>query len=120
VARRPLRKKLTYRDRTGRDAAFHAEHWKDFVWEAGPWIVAATGPWGTMQVWAATQQEGRRVLAHAAVAGGWDLSQPGVQWNTCYATGGRNGKPGRMRVKRSPLGMEVTKRAGPSGFPSLA
>jgi hypothetical protein len=116
VSARPLRKKLTYRDITGRSQAEHAAIWKGFVFQAGPVIVAAHGPWGTMQVWAATEAEGRRVIAFAASAGGWNLEAAGVDWSIAMASGGRNGRTGRMKVKESPLGIEVTKRSGPSGF----
>ena len=116
---RLLRKKLSYRDRTGRSREFHANHWRGFEFQAGPWIVAATGPWGTMQVWAASPIEGRRVLQHAADAGGWDLRQDGTVWHVVMSASGRNGRSGLMRTKTTPLGTEVTKRPGPGGFPSI-
>jgi hypothetical protein len=119
VSSRPLRKKLTYRDNSGRSQAEHAALWAGFSWQAGPVIVAAHGPWGTIQCWAATEAEGRRVIAFAASAGGWNLEAPGVEWSIATTSGGRNGRTGRMVVKETPLGVEVTKRAGPSGFPSI-
>jgi len=115
----PLRKKFTYRDNSGRSQAEHAAIWQGFEWQAGPVIVKAWGPWGQMQVWAATEAEGRRVIAFAASAGGWNLEAPGVEWAIGMASGGRNGRTGRMVVKETPLGIEVTKRAGPSGWPVL-
>lgn len=119
MSARPLRKKLTYRDITGRSQAEHAAIWRGFVWQAGPVIVKAEGPWGQMQVWAATEAEGRRVIAFAASAGGWNLEAPGVEWSVAVASGGRNGRTGRMVVKETTLGIEVTKRMGPSGFPEI-
>lgn len=119
MSARPLRKKLTYRDNSGRTQAQHAAIWKGFVWQAGPVMVKADGPWGQMQVWAATEAEGRRVISFAASAGGWNLETPGVEWSVSIASGGRNGRTGRMQVKESFLGIEVTKRPGPSGFTSI-
>jgi len=119
VSKRPLRKKLTYRDRTGKTQAEHAAHWRGFVWQAGPVVVSCIGRWGEMQVWAASEGEGRRVIAHAAAAGGWNLLDKDVIWEVAVARSGRNGKTGRMVTKETPLGVEVTKREGPSGFPSI-
>lgn len=116
---RPLRKKLTYRDRTGKTQAEHAAIWRGFVWQAGPVVVSVTGPWGEIQVWAVSELEGRRVCAFAVEAGGWDITVPGVVWEVGVARGGRNGRTGRMVVKETPLGVEVTKRTGPNGFPSI-
>jgi hypothetical protein len=119
MSRRLLRKKFTYRDRTGRSQEWHANHWRNFQWQAGPVIVAVSGPWGTMQVWASSESEGRRVLEHAAAAGGWVLRGEGVTWYVCRSSSGRNGREGLMATKGTPLGIEVSKRPGPSGFPSL-
>jgi hypothetical protein len=119
VGSRPLRKKLTYRDRTGKTQAQHAAIWRGFVFQAGPVVVSLTGPWGEIQVWAASEGEGRRVCSFAAAAGGWDAADPGAEWDVGVAGGGRNGRTGRMVVKETPLGIEVTKRSGPSGFPSI-
>lgn len=99
--------------------AGHAAHWQGFTWSAGPVVVKAYGPWGQMQVWASTEAEGKRVIAHAASAGGWNLEAPEVEWVVATADGGRNGRSGLMRTKETPLGIEVTKRDGPSGFPSI-
>jgi len=116
--RRPLRKKLTYRDNSGSSQLAHALHWRDFTWEAGPVIVAVQGPFGCMQVWAASEAEGRRVINHAAAIAEWDvINSPDVEWEVGQASGGRNGKTGTMRTKETPVGIEVTKRDGPSGPP---
>jgi hypothetical protein len=72
-----------------------------------------------MQCWAASEQEGRRVLTFAAEAGGWDVTAKGVVWEVAVSSSSRNGRTGRMVVKETPLGIEVTKRQGPSGFPSI-
>ena len=119
MSRKPLKKKFSYRDSSGMNREGHAAHWQGFSWRSGPVVVKALGPWGQMQVWASSETEGRRVIAHAASAGGWDLSDPGVEWRIGDASGGRNGRSGLMRTKETPLGIEVTKRDGPSGFPTI-
>lgn len=119
MSARPLRKKLTYRDNSGRTQEQHAAIWKGFVWQAGPVIVQADGPWGRMRCWAASEAEGRRVIGKAASAGGWNLDVPGVEWLIAMSSNNRNGRTGRMVTKETPLGIEVTKRAGSSGFPSI-
>ena len=116
---RPLRKKFSYRDNTGASQSAHAQHWQGFTWQAGSVVVRAYGPFGQMQVWAVNAAEGRRVIGHAAAIGGWDLTSPDVSWEIGAARGGRNGRTGTMRTKATPLGIEVTKRGGPSGFPSI-
>ena len=119
MSARPLRKKLTYRDNSGRSQAEHAALWRGFVWQAGPVIVQADGPWGRIRCWAASEAEGRRVVSFAASAGGWDVGAPGVEWLIALSSNDRNGRTGRMVTKETPLGIEVTKREGSSGFPSI-
>jgi len=119
MSSRPLRKKFSYRDTTGKSQAEHATHWQGFTWDAGPVVVHCYGPWGEMQVWAASEAEGRRVIEHAAAIGGLDLTAAGVEWEVMVSQSSRNGRSGRMQTKATTLGIEVTKRAGPSGFPSI-
>ena len=112
----PLTKVFRYRDTTGRPASFHADHWRGFEWEAGPVIVAAVGPWGTMQVWAISESEGRRVIAHAAAAAGLNLSgSDGAEWIVTAPNDPRYGRTGRVRTWESPRGLKVSKRDGPRG-----
>lgn len=117
---RPLLKKFNYRDQSGMSQAGHAAHWRGFTWQAGQVIVKAEGPWGQMQVWASSQSEGARVIAHGAAAGGWDLSAPEVEWTVAECSDSRYGRSATMQTKETPLGVEVTKRNGPSGFPVLS
>jgi hypothetical protein len=118
--RRPLTKRLTYRDRTGRSAEWHAAHWADFEWDAGPIVVSVVGPWGEVQVWATSESEGQRVARHALTAGGWDPdSEPSTEWLAAPSGGTRNGQAGRMVLWVSPDGARVSKRRGPSGSPDL-
>ena len=119
MAPRPLIKRLTYPDISGRSQAAHAAHWAGFQWQAGPVVCSCHGPWGEVQCWAASEQEGRRVLLHALTFGGWNPDGDGVEWLFAVARGARNGRSAAMRTKATPLGVEVTMRSGPSGFPVI-
>jgi hypothetical protein len=115
---RPLRKLLRYRDRSGRPASFHADHWRDFMWQSGPVIVVAFGDWGQMKVWAASEAEGRRVIGHAAAAAGISLSgSGGAEWLVATSSDPRFGKVGTMKTWDTPRGLRVSKRPGPGGAP---
>ncbi len=117
---RLLEKRLTYRDRTGGSVADHVAHWDGFQWQAGPVMVFAYGQFGQIQVWAASEAEGRRVVLHALAAGGWaDDPAEGVEWEVAAATGGRNGRTGTMEVMQTRRGPAISKRNGPSGPPNL-
>lgn len=119
--RRLLRKKLTYRCRGPVVLAEHAQHWRGFTWEAGPVIVALVLPdGGTLQVWAASEAEGRRVIEHALViAGRPPGGGAGAEWIVTTAAGGRNGRAATMQTHESQDGIGVSSRAGPSGSPQL-
>jgi hypothetical protein len=118
--RRLLRKRLSYRDQTGKPVAAHAAHWADFVWTAGPVIVASVGPWGTVQCWAASEAEGKRVIRHAAAIAGFDPdANPEAEWIVSQAPAGRLGRVAQMRVLPTLEGIGVSKRQGPSGPPEL-
>lgn len=121
MSQRPrLQKRLTYRDRTGASQAEHAEHWRGFTWSAGPVIVAAIGSWGTVQVWASSEAEGKRVIRHAAAIAGFDPDgEQGAEWIVTVSSGGRNGRSAEMITTESRQGLRVSKRQGPSGFAVL-
>lgn len=109
-------KRLTYRVAGAVDLEAHTEHWRDFVWEAGPIQVSCVGRWGVIQVWASTEAEARRVIAHALAISGWpqadlDAAEFGVR--TVSASG--YGVPGTCRLKRSGRGYAVRTRAGRDG-----
>jgi hypothetical protein len=114
-----LRKLFRYRDQTGKDLSLHTEHWKDFHWLSGSWMVISTGlSWGKPQVWAGSEAEGKRVLAHAAQIAGVDLSSSKHKWVVREVTGLRANPVLRMRVDRSAQGTPwVTERDGPTGLP---
>ena len=117
---RPLRKVLRYRDQTAAPLEDHLAHWESFAWDAGPVIVISKNlSWGTPQVWAASVAEGKRVLSHAALVAGVDLTDPKHEWVVTGSNDPRYGRTGRMRVDtRRGTFVRVTKRPGPSGLPS--
>ena len=111
-------KRLRYRDLTGKSQAAHVAHWKDFEWQAGPVIVASVGRWGTVQVWAASEAEGKRVVRHAASISGWNPDAPGQgRWIVTQSASPRYGRTGLMRVQIRRGYLMVSKRSGPSGAP---
>lgn len=113
-------KTLTYRDQTGQPQHVHQNHWLGFEWEAGNTVVAYQGDWGTVQVWALNEAEGRRVINHACQIAGIPLSGPNRgEWIVTQAKPGRNGKPGRFRTHVLDGSAVVTKRIGPSGAPFI-
>jgi hypothetical protein len=116
---RPLRKEFRYRDQSYADQCAHANHWEGFEWEAGPVCVISKGlSWGVPQVWAATADEGKRVIRHAAAIAGVDLSLPRHEWVVSTTTAARIGRTGRMVPDRPALNsIWVTKRDGSSGPP---
>lgn len=118
---RPLRKLFRYRDQSGEPLEAHTEHWRGFVWEAGPVCVIHKGAsWGTPQVWAASIAEGKRVIRHAGAIAGVDPDQVG-EWIVTGSNHPRYGRSGRMRVKPLRGGfLSVTKRDGASGLPEVA
>lgn len=114
-----LRKQFVYFDQSGSDQAAHVTHWMNFTWEAGPACVSLRGtPMGVCQVWAATIDEGKRVITHAASIAGVDVTTG--EWQTSNSRDSRYGQTGSMRVLQPELGLyAVTKRSGPSGKPDL-
>jgi len=121
AGQKPLRKRLRYRDQSGASLEDHTDHWRGFEWDAGPVCVIHKGaPWGTPQVWAATEAEGKRVLRHAGLIAGVDVDAVG-QWIVTGSASVRVGQPGRMAVKALGRGLiSVTKREGSSTLPQVA
>ena len=115
-----LRKRLRYRSQSGTDLAGLVDHWKDFTWDAGPVCVQHSGhSWGTPQVWAASIDEGKRVLQHAGGEAGIDPNQVG-QWTISGSDNPRFGVSGRMRVNTKGGYYWITERLGSNGRPVVA
>lgn len=113
-------KRLSYRDLGGASREAHAAHWAGFEFDGGPVIVACVGDWGTLQVWAASEGEGRRVIGHAASIAGLPVDDPTqAEWVISTSSNPRYGKPGRFRVAEV-FGLPVvTKRRGSDGYPEI-
>jgi hypothetical protein len=115
-----LRKTFSYLDQSARPLEDHTDHWADFSWEAGPvCVIHKGGPWGVPQVWAATADEGKRVIRHAGTVAGVDPDAVG-SWIVTGSADSRYGVKGTMRVMRRAGAICVSKRIGPSGLPLLA
>jgi hypothetical protein len=117
-----LRKQMRYRDSSGRPEADHVDHWLNFEWEAGPAIVRSRGAaWGEVCVWAASPDEGRRVITHAATIAQVNLGVKTHKWFDQFPRSPRYGRSGRMRVEHDQQGTPcISKRAGSSGRPDWA
>lgn len=116
---RPLRKYFRYRSESGSSVAQLGDHWKDFTWEAGSVIVVHKGGWwGTPKVWAASIDEGKRVIRHAAAEAGIDPDQVG-EWIVTGSSDSRYGMPGTMRPVLYDGLTWATARTGPDGPPTL-
>lgn len=116
------RKGLAYRDQGGAPLEAHSAHWADFSWRAGPVQVVSTGlAWGEPQVWAETEAEGRRVLAHAAAISGINLADPQHRWRVGHSSVAGFGLVLTMRTDRDAAGhIWVAERAGSHGLPQVA
>ena len=115
-----LRKRLRYRSLSGVGLGELVDYWKDFTWEAGPVVVGHVGAtWGTPKVWAASEDEGKRVLRHAAGDAGIDPDQEG-QWQVRSSAGTRNGVSGTMRVNKKGGYWWITARDGADNRPIVA
>ena len=115
--RNNLRKRFRYRSQSGNDLGAVIEHWKDFVWSAGPVCVKHTGSdLGSPQVWASSAAEGKRVIQHAGAEAGVDPNQDG-QWTVSGSDNPRYGMPGTMRVNSKGGYYWITARLEPDGRP---
>lgn len=111
-------KRLGYRDISGRSQDEVAAIWAGFRFSAGSEICVCVGPWGRVQVWAATRAEGERVIRFALSAGGWgDAVENEGEWSFARASGSRPGQPGIYETARNRWGLLVSKRDGPDGAP---
>lgn len=107
-----LRKRFRYRSSSGIGLDELIDHWADFTWQAGPVCVKHSGaPWGYPQVWAASIDEGKRVIQHAATEAGFDANKVG-RWEVGGSSDGRYGVPGTMRVRTDGGYFWITARDG--------
>jgi hypothetical protein len=118
---KPLRKVFRYRDPSLKDLEAHYNHWKDFEWESGPWMVISQGlEWGKPQAWAKSEEEGKRVLSHAAQIAGMNLNSSSHRWRVAEVVGYRERPVMKMRVHRDVNGrLWIAERTGPAGPPMV-
>ena len=115
-----LRKRFKYRSQSGLDLAGVVAHWRDFVWEAGPVAVWHSGSsLGSPKVWAATVDEGKRVIRHAGGEAGIDPDQVG-EWGVSGSDNPRYGVSLEVGLKVIDGCWSATSRSGPDGYPEAA
>jgi len=112
-----LRKRLRYRSISGIGLDGLIDHWKDFSFQAGPVCVKHRGAtWGTITVWAASVDEGKRVILHAAGEAGIDANQVG-RWEVSGSSSTRLGMPGTMNIDTTGGYYWITARDGSDNRP---
>lgn len=115
-----LRKRFRYRSVSGLGLEELVDYWASFSFEAGPVCVSHNGAsWGNPQVWAATADEGKRVIRHAAGEAGLDPDQVG-QWQVSGSTNPRFGVSGTMKVDTTGGYYWITARLGSDERPIVA
>ena len=115
-----LRKRFRYRGSSGVGLGAIVDHWKDFTFQSGPVCVIHSGAsWGTPQVWAASESEGKRVILHAAGEAGIDPNQVG-KWSVSSSDNARYGVFGTMRVDTTGGYYWITSRDGSDNRPIVA
>tara|TARA_B100000513_G_scaffold98711_1_gene42010 strand:- start:266 stop:1765 length:1500 start_codon:yes stop_codon:yes gene_type:complete len=115
-----LRKRLRYRSRNGQDLSALVDYWKDFTWTGGSTRVRWTGgAWGTVEVWAASESEGKRVIQHAAGEAGFDAFETGG-WTVRVTSSTRLGVSLLMRVDTTGGYYWITCRDGSDNRPLVA
>jgi len=112
-----LIKRIRYRSVSGIGLDALIDHWKDFQYNAGPVIVQHRGAsWGTVKCWAASADEGKRVIRHAAGEAAIDADQTG-RWEISGSTSTRLGMPGTMKINTSGGYFWITARDGATERP---
>ena len=115
-----IRKRFRYRSVSGIGLGELVDHWKDFTWTTGPVCVTHKGySWGTPQVWAATADEGKRVIQHAAREAGFDADQVG-EWGISNSASPRYGVSLPVKVDTTGGYYWITARDGEDGRPIVA
>lgn len=115
-----VRKRFRYRDQSGASLEQHTEHWRDFTWATGPvCVIHKDATWGVPQVWAASIEEGKRVIRHAGLIAGVDPDTEG-SWLITGTANPRYGRQATVGVKVLRGGfLSITKRDGPDSLPDV-
>lgn len=112
-----LVKRFRYRSLSGLGLDAVIDYWKDFQFNAGPVIVQHRGAsWGSVKCWAASADEGKRVIRHAAGEAGINADQVG-RWEISGSSSSRLGMPGTMKVNQSGGYYWITARDGSDNRP---
>ena len=115
-----LRKRFRYRSMSGFGLEQLVDYWAGFSFQAGPVCVIHKGArWGTPQVWAASADEGKRVIRHAAGEAGIDTAKDG-EWIISGSDSARVGVSGTMKVDTTGGYYWITIRDGSSERPIVA
>lgn len=115
-----LRKLFRYRTKSPRNLGQLSAYWETFTWEAGPVCVFHKGAWwGTPQVWAASQEEGKRVIRFAAAEAGIDPDQDG-EWGISSSRSPRYGMSATMKIQLYKGFPWISARSGPDYPNTLA
>lgn len=115
-----LRKRFKYRSQSGLDLGAVVDHWKDFSFASGPVCVKHRGSaLGSPQVWAASIDEGKRVIRHAGGEAGIDPDQIG-EWRVGGSDNPRYGVSDTMRVDTTGGYYWITARDGSDARPIVA
>lgn len=94
-----LRKQFRYRSKSGLPIQERSAYWEWFQWESGDVCVIHKGAWwGTPQVWASSEEEGKRVIRFAAGEAGLDPDQTG-EWKVSRSSSPRYGMSGTMKIQ---------------------
>ncbi len=119
-SKQPLRKLFRYRTKSDRTTKELRQHWKQLIWESGSVVVGHKGAWwGTPQVWALNEEEGKRVLRFAGGEAGLDPDLDG-EWFVGSSRSPRIGMKGRMRLARREGDYWVSSRDGSDGEEDLS
>jgi hypothetical protein len=115
-----LRKRFKYRSQSGLDLGAVVDHWADFEFAAGPVAVGHVGSaLGSPQVWAASIDEGKRVIRHAGGEAGIDPDQTG-EWRVGGSDNARYGVSGQMKVDTTGGYYWITARDGSDARPIVS
>ena len=115
-----LRKRFKYRSQSGLDLGAVVDHWKDFSFASGPVCVKHRGSaLGSPQVWAASIDEGKRVIRHAGGEAGINPDQIG-KWRIGGSDNSRYGVSDTMRVDTTGGYYWITARDGSDARPIVA
>ena len=115
-----LRKQFRYRSKSGLPLQERSAYWEWFQWQSGDVCVIHKGAWwGTPQVWAASEEEGKRVIRFAAGEAGLDPDQVG-QWVISSSDSPRYGMSGTMKIRLYKGFPWITSRGGASYPMALA